>query len=72
VLPWREIVKLVAIAGLQGLVIGLSLGASVWLFLAVSIEYPTTTSELDRAGPVFALSRLILPLPDHSQRECIM
>lgn len=68
--PWRQYVKLVAIAAIQGMVIGLCLGASVWLFLGVSVETPMVPRPPDSMRADFALSRLLLPFPDPFRGKC--
>jgi len=65
-----EVAKLVAIAAVQGIVIGLCLGASIWLFLGVSVESPTVTKQPAPVTCKPPSSRLLLPFPEPPLSRC--
>lgn len=65
-----KIAKLVLLAAIQGIVIGLCLGSVVWLFLGISVESPTVRdvptparTKLVSSRPLLLVSDLMFPFP---------
>lgn len=59
----RELVKLVALAAINGVVVGLCIGGAMLLLLRVSVESPMVPKESAPVGTVLTVSRLSLPVP---------
>lgn len=66
----RSLVVALALACLQGIVIGTILGASLVFLFGRLDEYLVPICEFDQSACQASLSRLPLPLPDVNPCEC--